>query len=97
MELRAEVGAVVVLYTFWVMALLPVVAAVFWKWWRSPVGIGFFSMDILLALTLLLTALHLMFGVPVSSPGWQWCGIAVFALIAPVAVWRTWQLWKIQR
>ena len=97
MLLRAEITDIILLYTFWVMFLMPVVAARFWQWWKNPVGIGFFSMDILLAAALLPSALRRMFGIPVTSPAFQWFVIAVFSLIAPVGVWRLWQLYKIQR
>lgn len=96
-QLIADISDVVILYTFWVTALVPVAVASFWRWWRHELGWTFVIMDVLLALALSPAAARRMFGIPITSPGFEWFTLAAIALIAPVTVWRVSVLWRVQR
>lgn len=93
----ADAFSIIVVVTFWVCLVFPVITGLFWKWWQTDFGWSYQAKVILLSLVLSGPAVHRMFGVPLDSVGYLWYLVISFGLVTPVLFWRMWVLWSTQR
>lgn len=69
----------------------------FARWWRSEIGWARISLDFGIALALLPTELHYLFGVVVAfSPAWIWFQIVSVFFVASIGLWNIWLVIKYQ-
>jgi hypothetical protein len=82
---------------FFSALLLPVVTAMYWRWWQTELGVNLMAFDILLAAAVSPRAVYLVFGVTPSRAAYLWLSCIVLTLIIPAVIWRAWLLWTLQR
>ena len=95
-RLLADISDEIEIGTFLVTLLFPLVTSTFWKWWRSDLGWTITVMDILLCLTFMFPAIHLIFGLNDDTLFFQWF-LSVLFLVQPVVAWRAIVLYRAQR
>jgi hypothetical protein len=84
------------LFSFWSSLVFIVGYTLISPWWRHMVGRSIVAMDVALMLTLLPSALHLMFGLSPRAGFFGWYDGFGFILVGLIALWRLWMFWRVQ-
>ena len=84
------------LFSFWCSVVFIVGYTAISPWWRYTVGRAMVVLDTALFLTLLPSALHLMFGFNPRADFFGWYDGIAFIGIGLAALWRLWVIWRVQ-
>lgn len=68
------------------------------SWWRSSLGITIVALDVAIALVLLPSMLHFVFGLKTAqSTAFGWFEAAVFVCVPVITLCRLYVLWQMRR
>jgi hypothetical protein len=88
---------IAVIASFLASAFFPVSVSFFYPWWETALGWNLVSLDGALALALLPSFLHQMFGVNITSVWFLYLIAVSISAIPPIVLWRTWIIYRAQR
>lgn len=86
-----------VLFSFWSAVVFILGYTAISPWWRYSVGRAIVALDAALMLTLLPSALHLMFGLMPRTSFFAWYDGFGFVLVGLICLWRLWVVWRVQK
>ena len=86
-----------VLYAFGCSLLFLIGVSLIWKWWRSLAGRAMVLLDVMLALALLPSAIHQVFGLSLISEAFAWYYFGSLVSVGTTILWRLRVVWRVQR
>jgi hypothetical protein len=88
---------VVVLAAFFVSLFLPILTLPFWRWYRDSFGVNLNLKDFAIALALLASFLHYLFGVDPMDLWFKYVQSVAITAIPIILIWRFFIIIKEQR
>lgn len=86
------------LITFFMAIIFVAIYSLLASWWKHSIGITIAMLDIVIAMTLLPSTLHLLFGFHViTNVHWSYFTLSVFALVPMIILWRIIIFWRIKQ
>jgi hypothetical protein len=93
----SDLGSIDVLIAFCASVAFVVGYTFIAPWWRYEVGRTMAALDIGISLTLFPSVLHHWFGVAVNTPFFAWYQDMSLLLVAGIALWRLWVVFRVQQ
>jgi hypothetical protein len=82
---------------FLVSLLFPVIVAPYYRWWSNEFGWNLSIKSWVIAIALLPSFVHRVFGVPVNVLAFMYMVVVAITTIPIVLIWRAWAIYKTQR